>query len=422
MTYEFEYLMHLFACGSLGAKVMPPRRPVDFDRLCRLAQEHSVLPLAGAALCDAPDMGFPADKVRELVKNTRAQALSNYARRRLVLKLLADFETAGIRAVLLKGYSAADLYAQPDCRVSCDTDIYVDKQDEKRACQLLREHGCTVRPRTSTSAHAACEHLQMGHIELHAILYDEVVKDVWFGRIREEQIIREPYERHAGEDGAYLKLGKTDQAIFLALHMAKHFIRSGASLRQMMDIALHLKEYRSHMDAKRFWDTLKAMRYDKLLGTALGAMIVYCGFSPDDFPGLDEAGGAAVSAYLDDLEAGGWLGKKEGKQRVEASFKYHRTRFTQTRTPLAYWAHVARHNAARWFRMVFPQRHYLVEKYPFAKGSAWRTALAWVRHSADGVYKLLHGRTEVTSLGVRKDRVSADENDRSRLYKMLGMM
>ncbi len=421
MTYEFEYLMHLFACGARGLTPDPPCRTVDYDRLVRLAGEQTVLPLVGAALSGAPDTCLPEEKRSALLDTARSMALLNYYRRRQILKLLRDFDKAGIEAVLLKGYTVAEAYAEPDCRVSSDTDIYVDIRDEKRALKLLREHGCTVVPRSPVSHHAICEHPRMGYIELHVILYDEIVEDVWFQKMDGRQYIQEAYEKHASEEGAYLALGRTDNLIFLALHMIKHFISGGISLRQMMDIALYYKKYETQIDVKRFWNTLGSLKYQNLMNAVLGAMVSYCGFSQDDFAGSAKADGAAVSALLDDLETGGWLGVNEKEERQGSKFRYNRAKYMDKANVYAYWGYMIRRCACCYIRASFPSRAALAKKYPCAGRSAWLVPVAWGRQMLARFRRLLSGKVQ-TGIVVREGRMPCAENDRTELFRLMRMM
>jgi hypothetical protein len=421
MTYEFEYLMHLYACGSRGLTPQPPRQPIDFDRLIQLAHEQSVLPLVGVALSNATNVGLPSEKAQALVARTRSLALTNYFKKGLILKLLKDFEEAGIKAVLLKGFAVADLYAEPNCRISTDTDIYIDKKDEKRACKLLKDHGCNVNPRPPLSHHAVCEHPQMGHIELHVILYDEFVENIWFGKMDDRQFIQEELKRYEDGNGSCLILGSTDNLIFLALHMIKHFILRGTSLRQMMDIALYLKIHQAQIDLKRFWATLDSLKYRKLINTVLSVMVSYSGFTSEDFIGFEKADEATTSALLNDLETGGWLGNKESEKRKGSWFMYNRIRYTEKRTSLSYWCYMIKRNTINYICVLFPVRAALEKKFPYVKKTIWLVPAAWIHRLLFGIWKLLCGKMD-TGFALRSEQVSSDDKGRDYLFKLMNMM
>ncbi len=421
MTYEFEYLMHLLSCGVKGTAPEPPRQPVDYDRLIQLAQDQSVLPLIGIALSNDHNIGFPCEKAQALVARTRSLAFTNYVKKNLIMKLLKDFEEAGIQAVLLKGYALADLYAEPNCRISSDVDIYIDIKDEKRSYKLLKEHGCKVNPRPPLSHHSKCEHSQMGHIELHVILYDEIAEKIWFDKMNDRQFIKEPFEEHKTDNGTYLTLGITDNLIYITLHMIKHFVRSGTSLRQMMDIALYLKNYHTQIDTKRFWDILESLKYRKLINTVLSAMIIYCNLSPEDFIGYAKADKEAISGLLADLETGGWLGKNEVEERKGSWYRYNRIRYTEKRSSFFYWCYMIRRNAIFYIHVIFPARDSLEKKYPYVKKTACFLPAAWIHRMLRGIWKLFHGKMD-TGIISRKEQISIDEKGRDYLFKLMNMM
>lgn len=421
MTYEFEYLMHLFSCGARGMSPQPPRQPVDYDRLMRLAHEQSVLPLIGAALSGASSIFFPTEKKQALLNSTRSMAFSNYLRKRQILNLLLDFQKAGIQAVLLKGFAAADMYAEPDCRISCDTDIYVERKDEKRAYELLKEHDCIVIPRSPLSHHAVCRQEKMGHIELHVSLYDAFAEDIWFGVANEKKLPQEPFEWQVFAEGACLTLGKTDNLLFLALHMIKHFIYSGISLRQMMDIALNMKTHRRQIDFKRFWDILESLKYKKMMNAVLSVLVSFCGFSPDDFWGFEPQDDTVVSALLSDLEAGGWLGKNETEGRKDAGYGYNRLRFLETRNPFSYWCYMSKRIVIRCFHAALPPRDALENSFPYAQKASCLLPIAWIHHILSGALRLLLGKPDA-GIALHKRRASDKKDARMQLFRLMQMI
>lgn len=344
MTYEFEYLMHLFTCGARGMTPAPPRQAIDFDRLLQLAHEQSVLHMVGVALINSPDFGFPSDKMKSLFDNTRRMALANYMKRRLITNLLQDFAKAGIHAVLLKGYSIADLYAEPNCRISCDTDIYVDIKDEIRACKLLQEHGCEINPRSPISHHTVCHHIDMGNIELHIFLYDEIVEEIWFENMDGNQFVQESDINYDSSEGTIFTLGRTDNLIFLVLHMIKHFIFSGINLRQIMDIALYIEKYRSCLDWKRFYQIINTLHYRKLISTILGIIEKYFGFSIIE-NNLIDRDNVLINALLEDIETGAKMGSNGNAIRRTSWHWYNYAKYTNKRGRLSYWFYMLRRNS-----------------------------------------------------------------------------
>lgn len=231
MTNEFRYMMQLLGAGACGFVPPGPEAEPDWTRLVRLAREQSVDSLVALGLKNGPEIPCPPEIRSELTAMMYRRAVSFHRRQHLVMGLLGRMEAAGIRAVLLKGYSVGRFYASPECRISGDTDVYVLPRDEERAKAFLRGEGFEIAERSETEHHYACTHPDMGLLELHVRFYDELAEEHWFRESALDVFIREEFKRMDSPDGAYYTLGDTDNLIFLTLHLVKHFIHSGLSGR-----------------------------------------------------------------------------------------------------------------------------------------------------------------------------------------------
>ena len=421
MTYEFEYLLHLFSCGARGGIPDAPSTAPDMTSLLSLAREQSVLPMVSLTLAQAPDTGLDPKQKQALAEGAQRAALLCYQQKRALFSLLSDFESQSIRAVLLKGHAAAQLYAVPECRVSVDTDIYVDPADEKRALRLLKEKGCRVTPRQAQSHHASCVHPVIGLVELHTRLYDDLTSKVWFSPGEGRELVREPYERRETPEGAFYTLGRTDQAIFLALHMAKHFIHGGLSLRQMMDVALHMQKNHESIDVGRFWDVMEKLRFFKLLSAVFSTMVDLCGFEENDFPGMQKQDPETVAALLNDLESGGWLGISQNKERKSAYFLYSRAAYARQRKALPFDLYMLWRFFSFNAHSVFPKRAELEAEYPHAQKTAWLLPAAWLHHVSLRFLRKFTGSVRA-GLTRRVEHMDGISKDRVKLFKEFHMM
>ena len=79
------------------------------------------------------------------------------------------------------------------------------------------------------------------------------------------EYVRESFQTIEFQDGKITTLGPTDQLIFLTLHMIKHFISGGLSIRMMLDIELHFKVNKCAIDQTRYWNIMKRLKYTKLI-------------------------------------------------------------------------------------------------------------------------------------------------------------
>ncbi len=421
MTYEFQYLVHLFSCGARGVTPDAPSNAPDMNRLLSLARKQSVLPMVSLALSQAPDTGLDPKEKQALAEGAQRAALLCYHQKRALFSLLKDLESQGIRAVLLKGHAAAQLYAVPECRVSVDSDIYVDPADEKRALRLLKEKGLRVIPRQAQSHHASCVHPVIGLVELHSRLYDDLARKIWFSPAQGRELAQEPYERRETPEGVFYTLGRTDQTIFLALHMAKHFIHGGLSLRQMMDITLHMQKYHESIDVTRFWDVMEKLRFQTLLSVVFSAMVDFGGFREEDFPGMQKQKPETVLALLNDLESGGWLGLGQSKERKSAYFLYSRAAYARQRKALPFNVYMLWRFFTYNAHSVFPPRAELEAEYPHAQKTVWLLPAAWAHHVSLRFVRKFTGNVRA-GLTRREEHMDDISQDRLKLFREFHMM
>ncbi|MEI6578841.1 MAG: nucleotidyltransferase family protein [Eubacteriales bacterium] len=379
MTNEFEYLMYLFSCGARGIKATNPIFDVNYEKVISLAKEQSIYHTVLFALKMMDYCVLPDAELAVLFSQLKNDTITAYIRRVKIIKLLEDFEAAGICVVLLKGYGVASLYALPDSRMSGDVDIYVDPKDEKRGQALLKQNGFKVVPRDTRSHHSECEHSELGHLELHVKLYAKIVEEVWFKDNDGHALAIQPYVKISTDEGYFYTLGKTDNLIFLALHMIKHFITGGISLRLIMDFSLFFYVNNSTVDFIRFWSTMENLNYKYLIEVILSIAVKHFGFNSDSLPyNIIEIDENNIEVVLNDLETGGWLGTKEHDTRNEGWNEYNRLKFIHNKSNRNYIFYMFLWSAESYIKSMFPSRQHLAEKFPYVNKSIILVPIAWL--------------------------------------------
>ena len=422
MTNEFKALMQLVGAAAQGKTLQKLPDDLDWARIERLANEQAVQTLLGYALRLSPALDCPAELRESLVSQMRQEAFSNYAWKHSTLQLLAEMNAAGIPALLIKGYAVADCYAAPDCRMSGDTDLLIEPKNEKRACAFMKANGFAVERRWTNGHHDVCRHPQLGCVELHVMLYDEIVEDVWFGRMDGREFVSESAIEVATRDGSYRTLGYTDHMIFLMLHLIKHFIMTGMSLRMMLDVALFFSHHAERIDSARFWKTMESLKYGTIAQSILWAMVCYCGIDQTSLPGLCGDCPESVEMILDDLESGGWLGKIDEKAREEGWYEYNRQLLMKNRSKAQYLLFMLHWKIGAYLKALFPSRKTLAIRYPCVQKSALLIPLVWL-------HRLIFRGSRAVKKGTLTNYIIADETKigvsaqaRVQMFKDLGMM
>lgn len=422
MTNEFKALMQLVGAAAQGKALQKLPDDLDWARIERLANEQAVQTLLGYALRLSPALDCPAELRESLVSQMRQEAFSNHAWKHSTLQLLAEMNAAGIPALLIKGYAVADCYAAPDCRMSGDTDLLIEPKNEKRACAFMKANGFAVEHRWTNGHHDVCRHPQLGCVELHVMLYDEIVEDVWFGRMDGREFVSESAIEVATQDGSYRTLGYTDHMIFLMLHLIKHFIMTGMSLRMMLDVALFFSHNAERIDSVRFWKTMESLKYGTIAQSILWAMVCYCGIDQTSLPGLCGDCPESVEMILDDLESGGWLGKIDEKAREEGWYEYNRQLLMKNRSKAQYLLFMLRWKIGAYLKALFPSRKTLAIRYPCVQKSALLIPLVWLHRLIFRGSRAVKKGALTTYIITDEKKIGTSAQERVQMFKNLGMM
>ena len=422
MTNEFKALMQLVGAAAQGKAVSGLPDDMDWPKIERLADEQAVQTLLGYALRLSSALDCPAELRESLVSQMRQEAFSNHAWKHSTLQLLAEMNAAGIPALLIKGYAVADCYAAPDCRMSGDTDLLIELKNEKRACAFMKANGFAVERRWTNGHHDVCHHPRLGCVELHVMLYDEIVEDVWFGRMGGGEFVSEPSIEVATQDGSYRTLGYTDHMIFLMLHLIKHFILTGMSLRMMLDVALFFSHHAERIDSVRFWKTMESLKYGTIAQSILWAMVCYCRIDQTSLPGLCGDCPESVEMILDDLESGGWLGKIDEKAREEGWYEYNRQLLMKNRSKAQYLLFMLRWKIGAYLKALLPSRKTLAIRYPCVQKSVIVIPFAWVHRLIFRGSRAVKEGALTTYIVTDEKKIGTSAQERVQMFKNLGMM
>ena len=415
-----QTLIRLVAAGAKGETVNDLQ--VDWPTVLPLAAEQHVLPLVACALLHSPELKCPADLREYLLNVMRSESSINLIRRQRMMHLIAEMESAGIGVKVLKGYAVAGCYIHPECRGSVDTDLLIDIKKEKPAVAFLEERGFRVDPRPATSQHVVCQHKKYGMVELHVELYAELVQDVWYQGMNMADLVQESEVQACEKGVSFMTLGHTDQLIFLTLHMVKHFILEGLTLRMMLDIALYFAHHRDQINAERYWDLLRQLHYDKLVSGLLWNMIRYGGFAQTDFPGILAEDIEKMQLVLYDLELGGYMGMKEKNERLESGMEYNRQLMCKNRSVLQYRLHMLWWKIKSGRKYMFPSVKTLEKLYPMTKKVPMTMPFLWVWQMVSfPVKKILSGALK-RDMRAENSTMTQTTKARIALFKRLGML
>lgn len=301
MTQEFKDMLYLLgsAVNNLNLKI---DHEINIEKIRNLSVEQGVWTLI------YPELEKYCNELMYLKYKPEFLYMVAEAIRRneFQLKILQKIKTMGINFCILKGISAATCYPNPDYRISSDTDILINSDDEKKITEFLKENDYKIKPREKNDHHAKAYHPIGGLLEIHVRLYSIPTEKIIFNNL---DLYTENYRlQKFGEYNLYT-LGINDELIYLTAHYLKHFINEGGGIRQMLDLLLFIEKNQNKIDFERYNNIMTKLNYDKLIDVIKSIGAKYCGF---DYEIKYES---LCDMVLTDSENGGIFGKCADNRR-----------------------------------------------------------------------------------------------------------
>lgn len=286
MTNEWKYLIYLYKCSVFGETAIAPDENIDWKKLLELASNQAISATVSLSLKNSD---FVPENIRqECSARTLSSAISNMQRTQVLFDTLDYLSDNGFTPIILKGLDIARFYKTPDCRTSADNDLFFPFDDEHEVLSALSEIGYKVRERREGENHGEASHPKGGTIETHAQLYADKTTLTLFGAYKDEIKFPDKFRKipFLGSGREIPVLLPDDAITFIAVHLVKHFIGSGISIRQAFDFALYFSKCKDEIDTEKFWALCEKIGFKDFLFILL-SMFIYEGcFNESDFDGL----------------------------------------------------------------------------------------------------------------------------------------
>ena len=224
----------------------------DWEALFRMAEEHYLLPLLADAVytCES----FPKELLREKKSQILSQVVRQIIQTNEFLTLILDAQAQGLNPIVLKGITVRSIYPVPYLRPSVNEDILVTREEAPAFHRFLLFQGLTPDdpegdPETASelSYHKPDSPT---YVEMHICYFDEDsaafggMNDLFKGA--ESRAVTQQIE-----DVSVRTLHPTDHLLYLLCHVYKHFLHSGAGIRQVADIGVFSKAHDTEIDWAR---------------------------------------------------------------------------------------------------------------------------------------------------------------------------
>ncbi len=217
----------------------------DFKKLYDLAQKHRVIPLAAGAVLNSAVADEEIKKIykKELFRNSARY----YAQESEAQQLSAEFSKNGIHHCFLKGTKVSAYYKNPDTRFMLDMDIYVEKEKQAQAGEILLSRGYTANNGDDKDT---------GYIKA-PFLNVELHKELKYDYDKGYSYYKGAFERLVCVNGCEMKMTDEDFYVYILSHTAHHFAVAGTGIKSVADHYYLKAKLKPRCDADKLRDALE---------------------------------------------------------------------------------------------------------------------------------------------------------------------
>ena len=255
-----KYLFRLLR--AVLKKEQPPELPenCDFEAVFKLAEHHSISNLAFYGiekLTKKPD----GELLKKWAQVRDREIMRDIIQSAELEQITAKFTEANIRFITLKGTIIKAMYPQSDFRTMGDIDILIDRENIKKAGELLASMGYSLENEGEIN-HDVYFKQPVMNIEVHHALFSST-RDNFAG------IFENIWDKTENVTGARYKLQPDYCFAFVMAHAMGHYKWGGTGIRSFMDLHIYREKAGNTLDMKRirgfFEDIGEADMFDSFL-------------------------------------------------------------------------------------------------------------------------------------------------------------
>ena len=404
MSKAFEDTVYLFACAARGIDFDKEAVP-GFERIYELAAQQNIWTVIYPLISKLKAEG-KIEIPEHMQKQVETDFFRKYTffnnRRENARRLFDGLRKSDIRFCLLKGDSVAQYYAEPLCRGSSDIDIKIEPEDADECTRFLEQNGYRVHPLKPGHHHFECVHPMYGLLEVHVSFCMDITNAICFkNTISYNEEYRE--EDIAGIGRVNL-MGYTDGLVFLIMHYIKHFISSGAGIRQIMDIALYYENNKEHINMQQVRQLTAEWGFSEFLNVIFEIADKYL---MSDIP-LAKTNAEKTKQVMQDIEMGGVFGYVD-VSRIDFYRFYLKLRAEEVGVNSA-----IKHNSLVW-RIFLPVKE-LEQRVPCLKKCRLLYPFAVVKNALT----VMSARAQRRKLAAQAEQTHID--DRLTMLKDVGLL
>lgn len=292
-----QYLVHILKSAIEQVTPNPIPENIDEGFLLRFAEFHKLLNIVYLTIGDR----LSPESQKQLSELYNRSVYKSAAQQYYLEEVENALRDNKICYLVLKGKNLAELYPSEDMRQTADFDIYLGRENSKKAKEIMVALGFDIMSYTDTDEHDEYIIDKVAMCETHPVLIQN--KHPWqeeCNKITDRLLSTEkPYE---------LKMSNEDFYLYNLAHTAKHMKVAGIGIRAFLDMWLIDRKYSSVIDRDVLDEKLKKANLYEFDKNARNLWEYwFCSKVPDDLT-------LAMAEYVAES---GWVGTLNQMQSTD---------------------------------------------------------------------------------------------------------
>lgn len=293
------------------------KAPVDWDAIYKISFDQTIVCIVTDGISLLPDELKPEiDALEPFLADTLATEIRNDQMDRFLGGMMAVLDKEGFNPVVIKGQGLALNYPHPSHRQSGDIDLLVPPSRYKPLRDYLVAKASYVDGEYDQILHQG---MLFGSVEVE--VHGSIATQMSFQLDRKlsEEIERVFAEKDFSEveiKGQSVRVpGDVFNAVYIFLHMYRHYFSGGVGLRQICDWAMFLHARKETIDRELLGRKLRdlgLMRAWKVFGAFV---VEYAGIPADEVPFYSHVAKSRLERILSFVFKCGNFGSNEDRVR-----------------------------------------------------------------------------------------------------------
>lgn len=319
-----EQIIALIKAGLSGEA--PPLElfegAVDWEAIYKTAFSQTIVCVVTDGISLLPDSLKPQIEVLELyLADTLATEIRNDQMDRFLVSLMDSLEKEGFRPVVLKGQCLALNYPEPSHRQSGDIDLLVPPSAYRQLRDYLVSKASQVDGEFPEILHQGMIFNNI-EVEVHGAVSSmfSFSLDRKLAAEVEDLFAKDDFREVPVRAGKVRAPGDNFNAIYVMLHILRHYFTGGVGLRQISDWAMFLHANRDSIDREALGAKLRDLGLMRAWKTFGAFVVEYVGIPADSVPFYAPVGRRRLERMLSFVFKCGNFGVNESRVRKDEPY------------------------------------------------------------------------------------------------------